>query len=272
MAEAAGTPEEATAHAVRADAVRNRARVLTAAREAFADEGMAVPLGEIARRAGVGAGTVYRHFPSKRDLFAAVVAQSAADQAAEARELAASPDPGPAFFAFLARVVEVAAVNRALCDAFLHGAPEGAESAAERRGFTEALGVLLSRAQQAGAVRADVTADDVRALLVGCAAMEQQRGTAGPAPAGAVPGLLTSVLCDGLRARPDTKTLPVTPAPRNETRNEIGSAESPRNETDRCVVCDRPLEPATTGRPARYCGPACRQKAHRRRAAGRRRS
>ncbi|RKN43202.1 TetR/AcrR family transcriptional regulator [Streptomyces hoynatensis] len=248
----------------RADARRNRARVLEAARAAFGAEGRMVPLGEIARRAGVGAGTVYRHFPSKEDLFGAVIAESVERCVAEARELTAAADPGAAFFAFLERVVAMAAFNRALCDALAREAPgrtaDGPAPGA-RREFEAVLGRLLAGAQAAGAVRRDVGAAEVRLLVTGCAAMEQGRGAAG------APGLLTAVMCDGLRPRP------AVTEPRNETgseragRNETGAAS--RDETPRCPMCGRPLPVARTGRPARYCGAACRQKAHRRRTGGR---
>lgn len=89
---------------LRADARRNRQRILDAARAAFAEAGRAVPLDEIAARAGVGPGTVYRHFPTKEALFQAVVAERVGDLVAEAQRLAGANDPGAAFFAFLSRL------------------------------------------------------------------------------------------------------------------------------------------------------------------------
>ncbi len=88
---------------LRADARRNRDRVLRAARDAFAASGYGVPLDEIAARAGVGPGTVYRHFPSKEDLFEAVTASRVADLTGDARGRANVADPGRAFFDFLSR-------------------------------------------------------------------------------------------------------------------------------------------------------------------------
>src|SRR5215472_3500974 len=82
-------PDPASAKPLRADAQRNRARVLQAARRAFAAEGVSVPLDEIARRAGVGAGTVYRHFPSKEALFEAVVHDRLRQLTEEGRALSA---------------------------------------------------------------------------------------------------------------------------------------------------------------------------------------
>src|ERR1700741_2859748 len=92
-ADAAGrTGDAAGGRPMRADAARNREKVLRAAREAFAESGYGVPLDEIAARAGVGPGTVYRHFPAKEALFEAVVAARLADLLEDARERAGAAD------------------------------------------------------------------------------------------------------------------------------------------------------------------------------------
>src|SRR6476620_4963253 len=98
-ADAAGRP-------LRADAARNREKVLRAARDAFAESGYGVPLDEIAARAGVGPGTVYRHFPAKEALFQAVVTARIEDLIDNARARTDADDPGGAFFGFLARIAE----------------------------------------------------------------------------------------------------------------------------------------------------------------------
>ena len=106
------------ARPLRADAARNRARVLEVAYETFADEGLAVPIDEIARRAGVGAGTVYRHFPTKEDLFRAVVEDRMRRIVDEGRALADGDDPGEALFIFLrSMVLQWGATDRGLADA-----------------------------------------------------------------------------------------------------------------------------------------------------------
>jgi AcrR family transcriptional regulator len=175
---------------LRADARRNRAKVLAAAEEAFAAEGLAVPLDDIARLAGVGAGTVYRHFPSKEALFQAVVLERIDQFAEEARGLAAAADPGEVFFDFFVRVVKQASLNRAICDALAESSGIGFKADAGDD-FRAAFGVLLDRAQAAGAVRPDVDAGDLRALMVGCLAVERY-----------APGSrhLVRVVVDGLRA------------------------------------------------------------------------
>ena len=182
---------------MRADARRNRARVLEVAIETFGAEGLSVPIHEIARRAGVGTGTVSRHFSTKEALYAAIVSHIAGRLVAQARELSETDDPGTAFFAFFASMVREGAANRGLGDA-LAGAGFDVEAAADRaeHNVLGSLGELLTRAQRAGAVRADVDLADVKALMVGCLARER-----GPADRGARDRMI-AIACDGLRATP----------------------------------------------------------------------
>jgi AcrR family transcriptional regulator len=162
------------ARPLRADAARNRARVLKVAYDTFAAEGLAVPIDEIARRAGVGAGTVYRHFPTKESLFQAIVADRVQQLVDSARALIEADDPGEAFFGFLFAMVEEGATDQGLVDALAGIGFDIAEAAPDaERTFMAVLGDLLTRAQQAGAVRADVDVKDVKALLVGCQAMQR---------------------------------------------------------------------------------------------------
>ncbi|WP_433857301.1 TetR/AcrR family transcriptional regulator [Streptomyces kronopolitis] len=231
----------------RADARRNRALVLQAARFAFEEQGLGVPLGEIARRAGVGAGTVYRHFSSKEALFRATIVDRIELFTDTARDLADVTDPGPVFFRFLASVVRLASQNRALCDALeAAGAGRFEPSPGVGKDFEDALETLLSRAQEAGAVRPDVGIADVRALLVGCLSMERAR--AGSGAEGGVRGRMTALMCEALQPERTVTKLPSEVVKRNG---------------ERCEVCGAVLTAALTGRPARYCGGACRQKAHR---------
>jgi AcrR family transcriptional regulator len=153
---------------MRADARRNRERVLKAAEDVFAEQGIAVPLDEIARRAGVGAGTVYRHFPTKEALFEAVIADRVEYLMADADRLLTHDDPDTAFFRFFRQKIEQASLNKALSDAlevsrgFRYGTQQTHDS------FWQLVDNLLNRAQRAGAVRPDLDSDDVRALIVGC--------------------------------------------------------------------------------------------------------
>jgi AcrR family transcriptional regulator len=103
--------------APRADAQRNRALVLQVAAEVFATEGLSVPVHEIARRAGVGTGTVSRHFPTKEELFAAILLDRMKQLTEQADALADTRDAATAFFAFFATLVHEGAAHRGLAEA-----------------------------------------------------------------------------------------------------------------------------------------------------------
>jgi AcrR family transcriptional regulator len=157
---------------LRADARRNRDRVLAAARESFASEGPDVPLDVIAERAGVGPGTVHRHFPTKESLIAAVVTDRLAELAARADARADDPDPAAAFVAFIRELTTAARHNIALTGA-LGGAGLGAEGADAAAALSRSLGQLLQRAQRDGSIRAELTVADLHAILGGAIAMER---------------------------------------------------------------------------------------------------
>ena len=176
---------------LRADARRNRDKVLRAARDAFAAGGYAVPLDEIAARAGVGPGTVYRHFPTKEALFQAVITARIADLIADARSRADASDPGAAFFGFLARIKAEAAAKRDLPDAI-------AVPGSRQDQLHAAMHVLLRRAKQAGAVRADIHTPDLIVLLKGMLATLLDL-SAGGAVDPALSERVFAVLADGLR-------------------------------------------------------------------------
>ncbi|HEU5030680.1 MAG TPA: helix-turn-helix domain-containing protein [Spirillospora sp.] len=153
---------------LRADAQRNRAKVLAAAEDVFAAQGTSASTEEVARRAGVGIGTVFRHFPTKESLLEAVLVALLDRLAGEARELASAADPGAAFFGFFARVVSQAATKQAVTEALAEAGVDARE-ATGRTGpdVKDAIGTLLERAQRAGAVRADIGPAEVTALLAG---------------------------------------------------------------------------------------------------------
>ena len=161
----------------RADALRNRARVLDVAYQTFAEEGLSVPIDEIARRAGVGAGTVYRHFPTKDALCRAIVTSRLQRLTDHAKTLTDAGPPGAAFFGFLAFLVKEGKADQGLVEAF---AGDGFDVAAAvpgaERDFLAVLGSLLTRAQRDGAVRADVDVRDIKTLVVGCQAMLRHSG------------------------------------------------------------------------------------------------
>jgi AcrR family transcriptional regulator len=177
---------------LRADARRNRAKVLEVAAEVFATEGLGVPVHEIARRAGVGTGTVSRHFPTKEDLFAAILLRRMAELTDRADALVASKEPGDAFFTYFAEVVRAGGDHKGLADA-LAGAGYDLDRAGAEAGVdvSARLRDLLLEAQRAGAVRSDVTYADVKALMTGCMVRE-----------GTALDPLIAVVCQGLATPP----------------------------------------------------------------------
>ncbi|SDD50877.1 TetR/AcrR family transcriptional regulator [Glycomyces harbinensis] len=244
-------PAERTgADAPRADARRNRAKVLAAAQAAFAKEGTGVSLGEIARRAGVGAGTVYRHFPTKEALLEAVLSQRLERLTRLAAGYAEAPDPGAAFFDFVTEVVVSTPANQDLCE--LLGSEDGWPRAvllASGRRSAEALAALLEAAQRAGAVRADLDAEGVQAIFTACVAIQRMR----PDRGGLAP--MSALVIDALRSDDG-----------RDSRYESRAAAGKRNDAPTvCASCGAPITRTGPGRPARFCGPACRQKAYRQR-------
>lgn len=150
---------------LRADARRNRARILAAAGAVFAEKGPAASTEEVADRAGVAIGTVFRHFPTKRELLQAIVKDLRDRITAEADELLAG-DPATGLFTFVTGMVAHAAAKKTVIDLL---AETGIEVQATRQveSLGQAVGALLDRAQRAGAVRDDVAVDQVVALLGG---------------------------------------------------------------------------------------------------------
>ncbi|HTX45137.1 MAG TPA: helix-turn-helix domain-containing protein [Solirubrobacteraceae bacterium] len=156
-----------TTRVLRADAERNRRRLLDAALELFSERGLDVGVGEIAARAGVGRGTLFRNFASKEDLIAAIVSERMREATAAGRELLASDDPGEAVFEFLGEIIEGQRTNRALVDAIEDTMLKNEEIAC---GYEELMGVLaelVARAQEAGEIRADVGALDLMVMTKG---------------------------------------------------------------------------------------------------------
>jgi AcrR family transcriptional regulator len=183
---------------MRADAVRNRERILHAASELVERDGVGVPLDDIARHAGVGPGTVHRHFPSKESLFAAIVGERVRGIIALVRGLAADGnDPGGALTnalaAMLAEGQRSVALKAALAASDVDLRTASPDAAAELRA---GLDVLVRRAQQSGAIRTDLDTDDVMAVLAGTfAAIRYADADADHATR------LASILFAGLRGR-----------------------------------------------------------------------
>jgi AcrR family transcriptional regulator len=152
----------------RADARANRVRILDVAEEVFGEGGESASTEEVARLAGVGIGTVFRHFPTKAALLEAVLARRFDRLREQAEALLNAADPGKAFLGFFRYLVADApakiGIAEALLDARGDGGGEAARASTELR---QAFGALLHRAQQAGVIRDDVELPEVYALLVG---------------------------------------------------------------------------------------------------------
>ncbi|MFJ7214290.1 TetR/AcrR family transcriptional regulator [Amycolatopsis sp. NPDC098790] len=195
MTPAAAEPTESKP--LRADARRNRARVLEAAESVFAAKGTGAPTEEVARAAGVGIGTVFRHFPTKEALLEAVLVARLhrfADEA-EAVVAADSADPGAAFFTFLGGWIEMSSAKNAYFEALTAAGITLPKAKSEIGGrLLGALGVLLSRAQAAGAVREDLVPGELITIIIGVAKAAEYAG-----PDARLRDRAVTILFDGLR-------------------------------------------------------------------------
>jgi len=181
---------------LRADAAKNRARILRAAEEVFAAEGIAVPVDLVAERAGLGVGTLYRHFPTKEALFEAIVVARLEELLATVKERPDDAAPGEALFAFLREISHHASTKHDLIDALgSAGIDIKSRCAALIDEIKRHVEQLRCRAVAAGAVRADVSADEMVGLVVGTC---QAAGHAGPDDVNL--RRMMEVVCDGLRA------------------------------------------------------------------------
>jgi AcrR family transcriptional regulator len=183
-------PEVLARRPQRADARRNYETLIAVARDTFATEGVSTSLEEIARKAGVGIGTLYRHFPSRQDLLESVYADDVEAVCRSADEVAGLP-PWDALATWLHRFVDYLGTKRALAEAvnfeseLFQGGRASVHAAGEK---------LLRRAQQAGTARPEVTFDDVLRLIAGITMIEFVQ-----------PGQRERVLgmaLDGLRSQP----------------------------------------------------------------------
>jgi AcrR family transcriptional regulator len=155
---------------LRADARRNRERVLNAARAVFGEQGRDAQMDDVARRAEVGVGTVYRHFPTKEALLEALAVDAFERIVARARAALDIADPWEALTSTLWAGAEILAADRALAEAMADipgPVPIALETQLE---LNQAMSTLLQRAQEAGALRPDVVLDDMPMLMCGIGA------------------------------------------------------------------------------------------------------
>jgi AcrR family transcriptional regulator len=151
---------------LRADALRNRARLLEVADEAFSADGTEASLDDIARRAGLGIGTLYRHFPTREDLVEELIRSHSQRLLARVDELLGADDPFEALRTWSRELLHHSATYKGLATSFVEATcADRGRLAGACREQTAAGAALLARAQQLGHVRSDVTADEVLDLV-----------------------------------------------------------------------------------------------------------
>jgi AcrR family transcriptional regulator len=162
------TPGDAAdgARDLRADAQENRDRVLAAARELFAADGLSVTMREVARRAGVGPATLYRRFPTKHDLMLAAFHDEMGVCGTIMRDAVADEDAWRGFCSVIERLTELNARNQGFAEAFLATYPDAIDLGAHRSQMLRDLSGLARRAQRSGHLRSDFTVDDFLVILL----------------------------------------------------------------------------------------------------------
>jgi AcrR family transcriptional regulator len=181
---------------LRADAARNRAAIVEAAREVFAEHGLDASLDEIACRAGTGNATLYRRFPARGDLIAAVFAERMVEELDAVQAALANPDPWGGLASYVTAVGAMQARDRGIADLVTMDVTRAPEIDAFRARAFEGLVTLINRARAAGVLRADFTTQDVVLLLMANAGLvERAHDISAEASS-----RLVHLLLDGLRA------------------------------------------------------------------------
>lgn len=203
---------------LRADARRNRAALLSTARAVFAERGLDAPLEQIARRAGVGIGTLYRRFPTRAQLIEAVFTDRMAAYVAAAETAAADSDPWPAFRHYVLTVLSLQAEDLALADLLVTtSAAPGSEVERLRARAYRAVLRLIARAKATGQLRADFTHQDLVLILMANAGLVHRTAAAAPSSW----RRHCAFLLDGLQAGA------ATPAPNPPSRTQVLAAMTP---------------------------------------------
>ncbi|MFH9244121.1 TetR/AcrR family transcriptional regulator [Streptomyces lydicus] len=196
---------------VRSDARYNRARILDAARAVFGEEGLSAPMREVARHAGVGPATLYRHFPTKQALFAETFAEQRRACHAAVRDALTDSNPWHGFRSLIERICELHAHSRGFADAFMTAFPEAMDFAADQERTLHAVGELARRAQNTGQLRPGFVVDDLVLML------KAHRGLQDTPRAARVTASrrFAAYMIEAFRAAPETGApAPLPPAPR----------------------------------------------------------
>jgi AcrR family transcriptional regulator len=209
-------PSAATLRRPRADAIRNRERVLEAAKAVFSNGGPDASLEAVAKRAGVGIGTLYRHFPTREALFEAVYRREVQQLTELAEALKSEADPVDALRRWMRSNVEFIATKKGMMAALalaVHGSSELYAHTFDR--LTKAVGALLERAVASGEIRADISPEDLLRALIGMCYIHDQ------------PGWQTSVLrlldvfIDGLRVQTNVGRAPTLVSLPGDTKKSV---------------------------------------------------
>ncbi|MER5432274.1 helix-turn-helix domain-containing protein [Streptomyces sp. NPDC002588] len=206
---------------LRADALRNRQRIAEAARQIFEEQGLDAPLDEVAERAGVGAGTLYRRFPTREDLVEAAFEDELRRVAVIAEEALLCDDPWTGFSTYVERLCAAMATDRGLSDLFTVRLPTSEVAATLCDRQSEALTKLVRRAQEAGALRDDFVPEDILLFLLANAGVTQVTRCAAPHAWRRLVAFLLSACRPG-----NTDPLPAAPTPLQAERALIGHAET----------------------------------------------
>ena len=233
----------ATVRKPRADAIRNRERVLEAAKAVFSAGGPEASLEAVARKAGVGIGTLYRHFPTREALFEAVYRREVQQLSELAEQLKSEADPVDALRRWLRSNVEFVATKKGMSAALALAVQSSSELTAfsfER--LTKAVGALLDRAVAAGEIRSDISPEDLLRALVGMCYLHDQPGWQNSVVR------LLDVFVDGLRVNGrgrrsgDARNAAAT-RPRKASRRSGRGANLPRTASKDQAPGARPLNP-----------------------------
>ena len=188
---------------LRADARRNRDKLVATARTVFAERGLDASLDEIATRAGVGSGTLYRHFPTRDDLVTAVFLERMAENVAAVERAQQSEDPWEGFAGFVRETCRAQAADRGMADLMAIGHRGRALRAMRTRAY-DGFTALVDRAKAGGSLRADLTPEDLLLLLMATAGIVCRTGATAPAAT----DRFVALVLDGLRAEAATPAPP----------------------------------------------------------------
>ncbi|HEY1370680.1 MAG TPA: TetR/AcrR family transcriptional regulator [Gaiellaceae bacterium] len=208
-----------SATVLRSDARRNRERLVASARELFATQGVDVPVEEITRHAGLGMGTLYRHFPTKEELIDAVLEESFADLVGAAEQAALEEDAWAAFTGFLEQALALHVGNRGLKDMLATTARGRKRAEAMRARIRPLMRRLIVRAQEQGTLRPDFTPEDLPVVFWAAGRVIETTATVAPD----YWRRYLALLLDGLRSGAATP-LPRPPLTRAQLAKATGQA------------------------------------------------